>query len=69
MQAAILNGESSKAVKDILLVDVVPLSLGIETIGGVMNVIIKRNSHIPVKKTRNYTTSCDNQTTIPINIF
>jgi heat shock protein 1/8 len=43
VQAAILNGESSKAVKDILLVDVVPLSLGIETNGGVMNVLVKRN--------------------------
>lgn len=52
MQAAILNGESSKAVKDILLVDVVPLSLGIETGGVAMTVLIKRNSHIPVKKLR-----------------
>jgi len=65
IQAGILAGE----VKDILLLDVTPLSLGVETLGGVMTKIIARNTTIPVKKSEKFSTAVDNQTNVEIHIL
>ena len=56
IQAAVLSGDSSDALKDVLLIDVAPLSLGIETAGGVMTNLIDRNSRIPCKTSKTFTT-------------
>ncbi|KAJ4835607.1 hypothetical protein Tsubulata_045841, partial [Turnera subulata] len=69
VQAAILSGEGGEMVKDIVLLDVTPLSLGIETLGEVMNVLIPRNSTIPTRKERVFTTTVDNQTSVSIPVF
>ena len=65
IQAGILAGE----IKDILLLDVTPLSLGVETLGGVMAKIISRNTTIPVKKSEMFSTAVDNQTNVEIHIL
>ncbi|XP_022667390.1 heat shock 70 kDa protein-like [Varroa destructor] len=69
VQAAILNGDHSDVLKDMLLLDVVPLSLGLEVDGGEMATLIKRNSSIPTRRTEVFTTCDDNQTEVNIRVF
>jgi molecular chaperone DnaK len=65
VQAAVLAGE----VKDLLLLDVTPLSLGIETLGGVMTTLIPRNTTIPTKKAETFTTAADGQTSVEVHVL
>ncbi|CDP15493.1 unnamed protein product [Coffea canephora] len=69
VQGAILGGHGGEETKDVLVIDVTPLSLGLETVGGVMTKLIPRNSGIPIKKSQVFTTYQDQQTTVSIKVY
>uniref|UniRef100_A0A131YWT4 Heat shock 70kDa protein 1/8 n=1 Tax=Rhipicephalus appendiculatus TaxID=34631 RepID=A0A131YWT4_RHIAP len=69
VQAAVLSGDNSESIRDVLLVDVAPLSLGIETAGGVMTRIVQRNTRIPCKTSQVFTTYSDNQPAVTVQVF
>lgn len=69
IQAGILSGDETIMKKNLVLLDVTPLSLGIETLGGVMSKIIKRNSVVPTRKSESFTTTVDNQDTIAVHVY
>mmetsp|Transcript_27112 Transcript_27112/g.105532 ORF Transcript_27112/g.105532 Transcript_27112/m.105532 type:complete len:661 (-) Transcript_27112:242-2224(-) len=68
-QAGVLSGAANEKTADILVIDSTPLSLGIETVGGIMTKILNRNTRTPAKKTQTFTTNADNQDTVSIQVF
>lgn len=69
VQAAILSGDKSKEIRDVLLVDICPLSLGIETAGGMMTNLVERNTRIPAKMSKTFTTYSDNQPFVTVQLY